>query len=38
VSDLRRLGERRLQLVDAGEMATRGAAEVVAELRQRRRG
>ena len=30
--------ERRLRLVDNGEMATRGAAEVIAELRQRRRG
>jgi hypothetical protein len=30
--------ERRVQLVDAGEMATRDAAEVIAELRQRRRG
>ncbi len=30
--------ERRLQLVDSGEMATRDAAEVMVELRQRRRG
>jgi len=30
--------ERRLRLVDNGEMATRDAAEVIAELRQRRRG
>ncbi len=30
--------ERRLQLVESGEMATRDAAEVMVELRQRRRG
>jgi putative addiction module component (TIGR02574 family) len=29
--------ERRLQLIDSGQMATRDAAEVMAELRQRRR-
>ncbi len=29
--------ERRLQLVDGGEMPTRDAAEVMAELRNRRR-
>ncbi len=30
--------ERRVQLVDSGEMPTRDAVEVVAELRQKRRG
>lgn len=30
--------ERRLQLVDAGEMPTRDAAEVIAGLRRSRRG
>jgi putative addiction module component (TIGR02574 family) len=30
--------ERRLQMVDTGEMPTRDAAEVIAELRGRRRG
>ncbi len=30
--------ERRLQLVDSGEMPTRDADEVIAELRHRRRG
>jgi hypothetical protein len=30
--------ERRLQTIDSGEMPTRDAAEVIAELRQRRRG
>jgi hypothetical protein len=30
--------ERRIQLVDSGEMLTRDAAEVIAELHQRRRG
>jgi Putative addiction module component len=30
--------ERRIQLLDSGEMPMRDAAEVIAELRQRRRG
>jgi len=30
--------ERRLQMFDIGEMSTRDAAEVIAELRGRRRG
>jgi putative addiction module component (TIGR02574 family) len=30
--------ERRVQLLDAGEMPTRDAAEVIAELRQRQHG
>ncbi|MGO8952669.1 MAG: addiction module protein [Rhodomicrobium sp.] len=30
--------ECRLQMIDSGEMATRDAAEVIAELRNRRRG
>jgi hypothetical protein len=30
--------ERRVQLVDSGEMPTRDAAQVISELRQRHRG
>ena len=30
--------ERRLEIIDSGEMATRDAAEAIAELRNRRRG